>query len=67
MEPSPGSHLITWKGAWIKLDRVREQQQVDVIGKAVWPGLAILPFCKRWSSLGNSYSYNSGQEKETVA
>jgi hypothetical protein len=33
VEPSPGSHLLRWRGAWIRLERVREQQQVDVIGK----------------------------------
>ena len=28
VEPSPGTHVIFWKGNWIRLDRVREQQQV---------------------------------------
>ena len=25
LEPSPGIHVFRWGGAWIKLDRVREQ------------------------------------------
>ena len=29
VEPSPGTHIIYWGGTWIKLDRVREQQQVS--------------------------------------
>jgi len=33
VEPSPGVHLLKWKGAWIKLDRVREQQQGEFPGK----------------------------------
>ena len=24
IEPSPGTHIIRWRGAWIRLDRVRE-------------------------------------------
>ena len=28
VEPSPGTHVIFWRGNWIRLDRVREQQQV---------------------------------------
>jgi hypothetical protein len=32
VEPSPGTHLLRYKGSWIRLQRVREQQQVDVIG-----------------------------------
>ena len=29
VEPSPGTHLIRWRGAWIRLERVREQHQVS--------------------------------------
>ena len=52
VEPSPGTHVIFWRGNWIRLDRVREQQQVirqenftmifhvsfkvDVIGGVPW-------------------------------
>ena len=36
VEPSPGTHIIFWRGNWIRLDRVREQQQVDVIGGVPW-------------------------------
>ena len=32
VEPSPGTHVFRWAGAWVRLDRVREQQQV---GEAV--------------------------------
>ena len=32
VEPSPGLHMLRWRGVWIRLERVREQQQVDVIG-----------------------------------
>ena len=34
VEPSPGTHVIFWRGNWIRLDRVREQQQV--IGKKIY-------------------------------
>ena len=30
VEPSPGTHVLYWRGTWIKLDRVREQQQVNL-------------------------------------
>ena len=33
IEPRPGLHILRWRGVWIRLERVREQQQVDVIGK----------------------------------
>ena len=29
VEPSPGTHIIRWRGAWIRLERVREQHQVS--------------------------------------
>ena len=35
LEPSPGTHLLNWRGAWVRLDRVREQHQVDVIGNCL--------------------------------
>ena len=33
VEPSPGTHVLYWRGTWIKLDRVREQQQVNLCPK----------------------------------
>ena len=33
VEPSPGTHVIFWRGNWIRLDRVREQQQVGRRGE----------------------------------
>ena len=28
VEPSPGTHVFRWRGAWVRLERTREQQQV---------------------------------------
>ena len=47
IEPSPGTHLIRWRGAWIRLDRVREQQQVDVIGGVPWETVTLTKLGRR--------------------
>ena len=47
IEPSPGTHLIRWRGAWIRLDRVREQQQVDVIGGVPWETVTLTTLGRR--------------------
>ena len=47
IEPSPGTHLIRWRGAWILLDRVREQQQVDVIGGVPWETVTLTTLGRR--------------------
>ena len=47
IEPSPGTHFISWRGAWIRLDRVREQQQVDVIGGVPWETVTLTTLGRR--------------------
>ena len=47
VEPSPGTHLIKWRGVWIRLDRVREQQQVDVIGGVPWETVTLTTLGRR--------------------
>ena len=33
VEPSPGTHVFRWGGAWVRLERIREQQQARAIIK----------------------------------
>ena len=47
VEPSPGTHLIKWRGVWIRLERVREQQQVDVIGGVPWETVTLTTLGRR--------------------
>ena len=39
VEPSPGTHIIRWRGAWIRLERVREQHQVTTLSVELSTGL----------------------------
>ena len=47
IEPSPGTHIIRWRGAWIRLDRLREQHQVDVIGGVPWETVTLTTLGRR--------------------
>jgi len=47
LEPRPGVHVLRWGGAWIRLDRVREQQQVDVIGGVPWETVTLTTLGRR--------------------
>ena len=47
VEPSPGVHVFRWGGAWIKLDRIREQHQVDVIGGVPWETITLTTIGRR--------------------
>jgi len=53
VEPSPGTHVLYWRGTWIKLDRVREQQQVDVIGGVPWETVTLTTFGRKRKLLLN--------------
>jgi len=47
VEPSPGTHVFRWKGAWVRLERSREQQQVDVIGGVPWEVVTLTTLGRR--------------------
>jgi len=47
VEPSPGLHLVYWRGSWIRLERIREQQQVDVIGGVPWETITLTTIGRR--------------------
>ncbi|XP_023330537.1 mitochondrial chaperone BCS1 isoform X2 [Eurytemora carolleeae] len=51
IEPSPGLHILRWRGVWIRLERVREQQQVDVIGGVPWETITLTTLGRRRSLL----------------
>jgi len=47
VEPSPGTHVFRWGGAWVRLERIREQQQVDVIGGVPWEVVTLTTLGRR--------------------
>lgn len=53
LEPSPGCHVFRWSGAWVRLDRVRETQQVDVIGGVPWEVVTLTTLGRRRGLLLN--------------
>ena len=73
VEPSPGPHVFRWAGAWVRLDRVREQQQVWValmikmvvminVQIAAWPANSSFQGGRdRRSAMGSRHSHNSWQ------